>query len=79
MKLFLLEQNDNCGYDTYDSCVVCAENEELAKKISPCGLNDNFTGYGSWANSPENVKAIYIGEAADSVKPGLVISSFNAG
>lgn len=35
MKLYKLSQSVNYGYDTYDSCVVCAENEEEAKRIHP--------------------------------------------
>jgi len=35
MKLFLLKQDIVNDYDTYDSCVVAAENEEEARKIHP--------------------------------------------
>ena len=35
MKLYLLTQSTNLGYDTYDSLIVCAENKEEAKKIRP--------------------------------------------
>ena len=35
MNIYLLEQNVNNGYDTYDSCVVVAENEEAARNIHP--------------------------------------------
>jgi hypothetical protein len=35
MNLYHLEQEDNCGYDTYSDCVVCAENENQAKKMHP--------------------------------------------
>ena len=34
MNLYLLTQNENNGYDTYDSMVVSAENEEDAKYLS---------------------------------------------
>ena len=34
-KIYLLSQDDNGGYDTYDSCVVCADNIEEAKYIHP--------------------------------------------
>jgi len=32
MKLFLISQDENDGYDTYDSAVVCAKDEEAAKR-----------------------------------------------
>jgi hypothetical protein len=35
MKLFISTQDTNRGYDTYDSLVVCAENEEEARCMSP--------------------------------------------
>ena len=35
MELFLLQQDICTGYDTYDSVIVCAENEEEARKIHP--------------------------------------------
>lgn len=35
MKLYLLTQNLNNNYDTYDSCVVAAENEADARTIHP--------------------------------------------
>ena len=40
MKLFLISQNVNTAYDTYSDAVVCAENEEEAKKIHPNGDYD---------------------------------------
>ncbi len=33
MKIYRISQNITYGYDTYDSAVVCAENEDEAKKI----------------------------------------------
>ena len=35
MNLYKVSQNVNCGYDTYDSMVVAAEDEESAKRIHP--------------------------------------------
>ena len=35
LKIFKISQTENAGYDTYDSAVVCAENEEKAKRIHP--------------------------------------------
>lgn len=39
MKLYLLEQDFNIWYDTHDSCVVVAENEEEARRIHPRWLD----------------------------------------
>lgn len=35
MKLYLISQSENGGWDTYDSVVVAAENEEDAKILNP--------------------------------------------
>jgi hypothetical protein len=37
MKLYLLSQSCNNNYDTYDSCLVCAESEADAVTIAPDG------------------------------------------
>jgi hypothetical protein len=75
MKLFLLTQDICRGYDTYDSCIVCAESEEEAAKISPMG----FDRYGGWCNSPDEVNVTYIGMADEALTKGVILASFNAG
>lgn len=96
MNLYLLEQTVNNGYDTYDSAVVAAENEDIARKTSVDGFrqwsdeknawmfcyadgtNEQELSHPSWTN-PENVKVTKIGVAADDIKEGIIIGSFNAG
>lgn len=81
MKLFLLTQQVNTDYDTYDSCVVVAETVEGAKKIHPEGeIYPNWPErfYTGWAYDPEQVQAEDIGET-HLVENAVVISSFNAG
>ena len=54
MKLYLLKQNDNNNYDTYDSCLVCAENEADARTIDPNGNEFKEGGrYNEWALSKD--------------------------
>ena len=77
MNLYLLTQDDNNGWDTYDSCIVCAETEEEAIKINPDNEWENkFT---CWASKPELVDATFIGVASDDLEKGVVLASFNAG
>lgn len=38
LNIYLLKQSINNEYDTFDSAVVIAENEEEARKIHPSGL-----------------------------------------
>jgi hypothetical protein len=76
VKLYLLSQNENNGYDTFDSIVVCAESESDAVTIHP---NYDWDNRYVWAESFESVSCEYIGEAAHHMERGVVISSFNAG
>jgi hypothetical protein len=72
MKLWLLEQSFNDGYDTYDSAVVSAMTEEDARNVY-------VASYSTWA-SPEHVKATLIGTAIRGTKAGdIICASFNAG
>ena len=78
MNIYLLSQTENTGYDTYDSCVVIAGNEEEAKTIIP----GNFSDYRYvWCN-PNDVLVEYVGEFKGNLEnyPTRVIcASFNAG
>ena len=72
-NLYLISQEENNGWDTFDSAVVCAKSAAEAKQIVP--------GYGfdSWA-SPQFVTVEYLGKAKSKIKLGSVIcASFNAG
>jgi hypothetical protein len=37
MNLYLISQNVNNDYDTYDAAVVAANSEDEARLIHPCG------------------------------------------
>lgn len=85
MNIYLLWQNTVCGYDTYDSAVVIAGNEESAKMIHPYSastgklerLEDHNCG--TWPTSPADVKTKLLGQAAPGSESGCVLASFNAG
>ena len=80
MKLFLIWQESDNGYDTYDSAVVCAKDEAEAKTIHPAnGENIETTSYGAWVKDTASVYAKYIGTAARGTKQGVICASFNAG
>jgi hypothetical protein len=83
MNLYLISQSENDNYDTYDSAVVCDENEDDAIQIHPDGNiypKWDKSMFKSWASCPENVSCEYIGKADKNIKAGsVVISSYNAG
>ena len=91
MKLWYIWQEQNRGYDTYDSAVVAAETEDAAKKIHPGDYliwhanawryphdQQDSGDYGDWAHV-DAVKVEYIGEAKEGTEAGVIVSSFNAG
>ena len=69
-NLYQIWQDVNTGYDTYDSAVVCADNEEEARNTE--------LGERAWT-SPENVQVKKIGKADKHQAKGIVVASFNAG
>lgn len=83
LKLYLLEQSVNQEYDTYDSIVVIAENEDKARMISPHGIFLNSEEYRSWGwvslRDADKIKITYLGDAKPGSTESVVITSFNAG
>lgn len=47
MNLYLISQYDNMGYDTYDSAVVVAKNEQEAREVHPSELVTHVSN-GKW-------------------------------
>jgi len=87
MKIYLIDQSENTDYDTWDSAVVIAENEEEAKKIHPNGytiiesfdkVKEEDSWYG-WTTDINKISATYLGEAKEGSNKGVICSSFNAG
>ena len=79
MNLYLLTQDEEFGYDTYDSVVVAAKTEEDAKSIHPCTILEWDSSGGVWPKTPESVEVKLIGKAVEGTSAGVILSSFNAG
>lgn len=77
-KLYLIWQDVKTGWDTYDSAVVCADNEEEARNTTVGSSYSEGSMCYEWAQ-PKDVKVKYIGEAAQNIEKGVVLDSFNAG
>ena len=82
MNLYLISQNTNQNYDTYDSAIVAAKTKREARMTHPRGIKD-WDGkrdgkYSSWA-SFEDVNAELIGVAKKGATKGVVLASYNAG
>ncbi len=77
MNLYLISQQANNAYDTYDSAVIVANNSTEAKQFT--GLNSET--HDTWT-TPDNVTVTKLGIASPflNAKAGTIIcSSFNAG
>ena len=80
MNIYKLSQDENTGYDTYDTVVVVAETEVDACLILPSGCEWSDGRCSPWATSPSNVEVEFIGVASSDLETGQIIcESFNAG
>lgn len=95
MNLYLISQESNTGYDTYDSAVVAAELEEEARLIHPDGHRTWDSEKEDWFMTCNDGSRSYDGRygtwaSAEQVKcellgealmlnKGVVLASFNAG
>lgn len=79
MKLWLISQDENSGYDTFDSAVVAAETEDAARVTMPSECEEFGKAYSAWCSAADKVKVELIGEATPETKPGVIVASFNAG
>lgn len=78
MNLYLISQSHNRGYDTYDSAVVVAENENIAKQMHPRSGEPSMFDRKDWAD-PEYVEVEYLGKADNISERKVICASFNAG
>lgn len=78
MNLYLISQDYNEDYDTFDSAVVAAYDEEGARNTSPCPVSWNeYFSLHAWCDPIHvNVKFLCSGYEGER---GVVLASFNAG
>lgn len=80
MNIYLIEQDENTNYDTYDSAIVTAETEDQARLTHPTG-KPNWDGkdenYSVWCGA-EYVTVTLIGKSDVKIN-GVLLASFNAG
>lgn len=77
-KIWLLVNETVNGYDTFDSAVVFAENEDEARMVHPGRNNwDGRVTY-EWCDA-KDVIVEYIGRTERIVPDKVICASFNAG
>ena len=76
MNLYLISQTANNDWDTYDSAVVAAPDENTAKHMLPGNISSDAAVASVWT-SPENVKVKYLGTT--ELPQSVICESFRAG
>ncbi len=83
MNLYRIAQEANNDYDTYDSAVVVAVDEENAREMDPSGGVMDWTKIrhrSDWASQRDQVTVEYLGVAdARYTEPCVVCASYHAG
>jgi hypothetical protein len=82
MKIYRISQNQNNGYDTYDSSVVIAPDEETARNMNPstgAQLDWSKMQYSGWCYKPDQVYVELIGTAVKGMRCDVIVASFNSG
>lgn len=80
MNIYRISQDKNIDYDTYDSAVVVAKDEDEAAGIHPSGGELRQDPYSDWVPTKEYVTVELIGKATKEHKiKGVIVASFNAG
>jgi hypothetical protein len=79
MNIYLLTQDANREYDTYDACVVAAKNQESARRIRPDHRDwQDDLEFSTWAFKPEQVHVKLLG-TSNGFEEKVILASFNAG
>jgi len=80
LRLYKIWQDENNDYDTYDSAVVVAADEDAARGTHPYnyGTMDPLKFGDLWAPI-EKIKVQFLGPAAPGIEAGVIVASFNAG
>lgn len=88
MNIYLVSASAHRDWDTYDSFVIAAKDEETARDTHPDGNPMDWNkqkspfGFGdsSWCDDRKDVTVELIGTASPNIKEGRVVcASFNAG
>ena len=76
MNIYMIAQRVNDGWDTYDSAIVAAENEDVARFMHPDGDPEPWD-FDSWCD-PTDVTVTPIGISTENLER-VILSSFNDG
>ena len=81
MNLYLISQSKVRCYDSYDSAVVAAVTEDVARTIYP-GNGEHLPSIrrpSDWCSDPNDVRVKLMGCAVTGTEQGVVLTSYNAG
>lgn len=79
MNIYRVTQDDNIGYDTYDSFICYAGYEEEAANMLPSEHEEWGRDYSAWCSHPSKATVEFIGSNDEIKEPSIILASFNAG
>lgn len=79
MKLFIIQQFENLNYGAIVSCLVAANNPEIARLMHP-ETGEQISSWegvwGFWCKGPSAVKVTLIGEATPNIEMGVLMTEY---
>lgn len=75
MNLYLLKRTDEVDYDEYDSCLIRADSEQVARAIANQKCNSPWDSHESFLLASKSTCEIVTAKGNE----GVIISSYNAG
>lgn len=80
LNIYKVERTDSAGYDEYDSFVIIAETESVARYTHPngCDIEDTGSSENTWPVMPEDLMVALVGHTIGDIR-GVICASFNAG
>jgi len=80
MNIYLISQEVNRYYDTYDAAIVAAKDKKSARQLNPATgkpMTEEDWSMGLWCSGVGQVTVKYLGKAKQGTKQSLLLSSFN--
>ena len=81
LNIYLVTWKEQNDYDQWDSFVVVAKTEDIARNTLPVGGPFNIhVSFSGWAKNTEDIQVELIGVANKDIDEGRIIcASYNAG
>ena len=76
MNLYLVTRNDESGLDEYDSAVIAAPNERIARNFIE-SEESSWTSFDGYEYSPLDITIKLIGRAEPDIQTGVLLATYH--